>query len=277
MKTCHMMNEMIVKKLFKNSRIGKELTSRIIGELLGINYMEIYNNIIPAFEEIGFNSNIINSTTDLMTETDKIYVNVEINRFNGPNKDNEMQSYVYQVYLKQIRTYKDYKHIKNVIQIMIEDYDYFNKNQLVYDVVYMEKNLHIIEDETIQKFRINLSYIEQMNYKNIINSKNELIKLLYFLICEDDMKLNEMYGGDEFMCDVVKETKDIASFLNTPIFPYTDEEVLEMDKKYFIEQGIQQNKQEMILNMHKLNLPLETIASCANLTVEEVSKIINNK
>ena len=292
MKHIKMMEETVAKKVFKSKRIGRELTARIVSELLKANYDEVYQNIVPTFEEIGFSSSVINSTTDVTMETNMIYVNIEINRFNGPNKHVQMESYVYQLYLGQLKTYKDYGKIKNVIQIMIEDYDYFERDKFVYDVVYMEKELHVVEDEAIEKYHINLEYLEKQNYQEVIQSKNKLMKLLYFLICDDDKILNEMYGGDDFMKDVVNESKEIAGLMEVPLFPYTDEEVFELDKKYYIdegikegiekgfgqglEQGILKNRQEMIINMHNHNIPLDTIAKCANLEVSEVEKIINS-
>ena len=40
--------------------------------------------------------------------------------------------------------------------------------------------------------------------------------------------------------------------------------------------GIEQGKKEMVLNLYKENIPLEVIAKCANLTIEEVKKIIDD-
>lgn len=42
-----------------------------------------------------------------------------------------------------------------------------------------------------------------------------------------------------------------------------------------LEQGIEQNKKEMILSMFKDNVPLDKISKYANISVEEVEKIIN--
>lgn len=41
------------------------------------------------------------------------------------------------------------------------------------------------------------------------------------------------------------------------------------------EQGIEQNKKGMILSMFKDNVPLDKISKYANISVEEVEKIIN--
>ncbi|MHB0802629.1 Rpn family recombination-promoting nuclease/putative transposase [Bacillus thuringiensis] len=41
-----------------------------------------------------------------------------------------------------------------------------------------------------------------------------------------------------------------------------------------LEQGVQQGKRQMILGMHRLQVPIETIAQASELTIEEVKKII---
>lgn len=38
------------------------------------------------------------------------------------------------------------------------------------------------------------------------------------------------------------------------------------------EQGVQQGKRQMILGMHRLQVPIETIAQASELTIEEVKK-----
>lgn len=41
-----------------------------------------------------------------------------------------------------------------------------------------------------------------------------------------------------------------------------------------IAEGIEQNKKEMIFNMYKEKVPIETIAKCATLTVDEIKKLL---
>ena len=44
-----------------------------------------------------------------------------------------------------------------------------------------------------------------------------------------------------------------------------------------VEKGIKQNQEEMILNMNNDNLSLDLISKYANLSIDEVKSIINNK
>ena len=286
-----LMNDVVAKKIFKNSSVGKELTARVVSEILKEDFNTIYNNIRLISEEVAFSSLTVNSTTDIMLEENSMYVDIEICYSKGSTRQVQTDSYLYQIFLGQIKSFREYKKIKKIIQILIEDYDYFHENKFIYDVVYMEKNLKTIEDETIEKYHVNLVYLEKLGYNKIIQEKDRLIKLLYFLICDSD-KLDDIYRGDIFMEKVVKEAKEIAGLEDIKLY-FTEDEILKYDKEIEynrglekglkeghekgIQEGIEQNKQEMVINMFNDKLPVETIMKYANLTKEEVEKIINKK
>lgn len=281
-----LMNDIVAKKIFKKSSVSKELTSRVVSEILGVDYNEIYNNIELVSEELAFSSLTVDSRADVMLKDNKMYVDIEICYSKGSTRQVQTDSYVYQIYLSQLKNYKDYKKIKKVIQILIEDYDYFGKDKLVYDVVYMEKNLHLIEDEVLEKYHVNLAYLEKLGYNGIKEDVDELKRLLYFLIC-DDKELDKIYQGDEFMKKVVKEAREIAGLENLKLY-FTEEEVLKYDNEIRynegykeghdegIQEGILQTKKEMVINFYNNKVPIEVMAKSANLSRDEVEAIINN-
>ena len=178
-----LMNDIVVKKIFKNSSVGKELTARIVSVILKEDFNTVYQNIKLISEEIAFSSLTVNSTADVMLEEDTMYVDIEICYSRGKTRQIQTDSYLYQIFLGQLKSYRKCKSIKKVIQILIEDHDYFHENKFIYDVVYMEKNLKIIEDMTIEKFHINRVYLKKLGDNKIIEEKDKLAKLLYFLIC----------------------------------------------------------------------------------------------
>ncbi len=144
----------------------------------------------------------------------------------------------------------------------------------------MEKNLHLKEDDTVEKFHVNLAYLEKLGYNEIKSDVDKLKKLLYFLIC-DDKKLDVIYKGDLFMEKVVKEAREIAGFDKVKLY-FTEDEVLKYDNeiryndgfKKGLEQGILQNKQEMVISLYKNGVTLDIIAKSANLSIDEVKDII---
>ena len=42
------------------------------------------------------------------------------------------------------------------------------------------------------------------------------------------------------------------------------------------EEGIEEGKKEVILNMHKMGMEIELIAKAVNLSIDDVNKILNN-
>ena len=273
-----LMNDKVAKKIFKNSKVSKELTARIVSEILKIDYEDIYNNIRLISEEVAFSALTVDSRTDVMLESNSIYVDVEICYTKGSTRDAQTNTYVYQIFLSQIKNYHDYKKIKKVIQILIENYDYFNENKFIYDVVLMEKNLHLIEVDWIEKYHVNLEYLRKLGYNIIINEEEKLSKLLYFLVCEKD-KLEKVYKGDEFMEKVVKEAREIAGLDNLNLY-FSEEEVQKMDMEESYEKGLNdgivQKEREMVINMYNDKLSVDVIAKYANLTTSEVNEIIRN-
>ena len=296
----------VAKKIFKNKIFGKEYTAKILSTILNEDYKTVYNSIKLISEDISFSPKTVKSAADVMLEDDSILVNIEINYFNGPTKVVQMNSYVCQLYVGQLATYKDYPNIKKVIQIILEDQDFFHKNQFVYDVVFMERKYHIVEDDNIEKFRINLDYLSKMTYNDI--ERNELAKLLYLFVCGDDNLVtayNNLYKDDDFMKKVVDEVKKMAKTDGVKLFfPLTDEEVRQYDEQFYINQGIKQGieqgiqqgiqqgieqgiqrgieqgsdntKKAMIVELNNNGISLDIISKSSGLSIDEVKKIINN-
>ena len=296
-----LMNDVVAKKIFKNSSVSKELTARLVSEILKVDYQDIYDNMKLISEEVAFSALTVNSTTDMMLESNSIYVDIEICYTEGMVRDTQTSTYVFQIFLSQIKNYQDYKNVKKVIQILIEGYDYFNRNRFIYDVVFMEKNLHIEETNSItkepfiEKFHVNLAYLYNLGYNKIIEGNDSLSKLLYFLICDNE-ELDKLYDGDKFMKKVVKEAKEIAGLSNLNLY-ISEEDVRRLDgelkyEKGFkdgkeegiqeglqkgIQEGILQSKQDMVINFYNNNVSVDIIAKSTNLTPSQVNEIIQNE
>ena len=281
-----LMNDNVARKLFKNSRVSKELTARLVSGILHEDFKTILDNITLVSEDIAFSALTVDSNADMVLEDDKMYVDVEICYTKGSTRQIQTDSYCYQIYVRQLKSFKEYKTIKKVIQILIEDYDFFRQGEFIYDVVFMEKKLHLQEDNLLEKYHVNLAYLHKLGYNEV--KDEDLFKLLYFLTCDDRNKLKEVYEGDKFMSDVIKEASEIAEDDHIKLF-FTEEEVRRLDGEIRyndgfkdgvqegIQQGIEQGKKEMILKMHNKKMPIETIAECSNLTIFETQNIIDNE
>ena len=103
-----------------------------------------------------------------------------------------MISYLCQIFVSQIPTFKDYLNAKKVIQIILEDYDHFKKNDLTKMPGFMDKKYYIEDDDKLERIRINLDCISKMSYNDI--KKDELAYLLYPFVC-GFRKLNYAYNN----------------------------------------------------------------------------------
>ena len=285
------LNEKVAKKLFKNELYGKVLSAKVISGVLDIDYETVYNNIKLSSEEIAFSSKTLNSTADAIYYDDIHYFDIELNFYQNKVKVKQLASYTYQLYLGQIPNHKKYSKLKKIVQISIDSYDYFKKEEFMYHVSFMEEKYHIKENDDITKIHINLEYLRKLDYTNIEISGNKLIHNLYFLICEDEKKLSNVYERDNLMKKVIEEAKKIAGTMELDLY-LTDEELVKENEEYNyqlgyqdgvqegiqegIEKGIQGTKQEMVINMYNDKVSIETIAKYANLTVAEVKDIIDN-
>ena len=272
------LNEKVAKKLFKNEKYGKILSAKVISDILDEDYDLVYNNIKLSTDEISFSSKTLNSITDAIYYDDVRYFNIEINFYRNHNKERQLNSYTYQLYLGQLHTHKDYPKLKKIIQISIDSYDYFKHNEFMYYVSFMEEKYHEKENDDITKIHINLEYLQEMEYNNIEISGNKLMKDLYFLICEDKERLKDVYEGDSLMKEIIDEAKQIAGVMELDLYA-TDEELIKMDQEeYFqkgMKQGIEENQKQVIKNMLNDNVDIKTISKYTNLSINELQKIIN--
>ena len=102
---------------------------------------------------------------------------------------------------------------------------------------------------------------EFMNILKMVQMKPEIMELMEGLV-------REMNHDDNLITEY-KTWKNENERINASII----NEV----RKDGIMEGIKENRKAIILNMYHENIPLDIISKCADLSVEEVQEIINNK
>lgn len=267
------LNDKIAKKILKNEKLGKMFSARIISDLIGADYEEVYNNITLSSEEIAFSALTINSTADSIYYDDATYFNIEINAHDIESKPKQLESYVYQIYLGQLHSYEDYNKIKKIVQINIDAYDFYGYNEFMYNIFLTEQKYHFIASDSIQIYHLNLDFLRQIDYNDNVIKENQLMKDLYFLICGNDKLDLVIEKSDRLMKDIIDESKKIAGYEKMHLY-LTDEQMIENDRKHYIEIGKKENMHEMIIKMFDKNLDLNTIAEISNLSKKEIKKII---
>ena len=94
------------------------------------------------------------------------------------------------------------------------------------------------------------------------------------------------------MSEIMEEAKQIAGVEKMNLY-LSDEELLKLDQEEYyqkgikegikegieqgIKEGIEQNRCEMIINMYKDKMPIETIAKYSNLSIKEIKNIIDQE
>ena len=272
----YFLNEKIANKLFKNEKLGKCLSARLISDILDADYNEVYNSITLSTDEIAFSALTVNSTSDAIYYNDKIYFDIEINGYSGISKERQLESYVYQLYLGQLHTYNDYNKIKKVFQISIDAYDFLGYGDFIYNVYLMNDKYQQIVSDKLQIMHINLDYLRKLAYTEIVKENNKLMSDLYFLICGYDNLDVVLENGDKLMKEIIDEAKQISGIEKMNLY-LTDEEMMKNDQAYYRELGREEKEHEMIINFYNNGVSLELISKSSGLTIKEIEKIIKEE
>ena len=117
--------------------------------------------------EVNVNKNVKNQEVDVIYDTDDNYVNIEINYQNSQDLQIKNNAYIAQLYLKQIKPGENYPKIKPIVQININNYDYYKKKKFIYHSYVMEEEYHLARDKNIEIFDINVDLLTEIDYNEI--------------------------------------------------------------------------------------------------------------
>lgn len=273
-----LLKDKVVKKLLNSENpTCREYLVRLISASTGISVKLLRNNIELVTPNINSNSNYVNSVSDVMVKDNENYYNIEINYNNVSIAIIKNNIYMYNSILRQVHKSDDYKNVKGVIQININNYDLFGKGEFVYDSMMIEKKHHIVRDNMLRVIDINLDFLSNIDY-NKIKKGNEynLEKLLYFFVCNDKKLLDNIYNGNGLMRDISKIFNIDIEDLDKQLYYDYDEYMKEVSYEQGEIDGILKNQKEIIKNMLNKNYPKKEIMELTNLKEEELNKIIED-
>ena len=270
------LNEKIAKKLFKNEKYGKILSAKVISDVLDADYNEVFNNIMISSEEIALSSLTVNSTADSIYYDDKIYYNIELNFHDEYGKKIQLLSYICQLIIGQIHTHKDYTKVKKIVQISIDAFDFFKQNEFMYNVLLMEEKHKIPYNDLIQIIHVNLDYIRKVDYNEIAEGTNKLMRDLYFLISGDNNKMNIVYERDDLMKKIIEEANQIAGIDKLDLY-ISEEDMRIQDEKKAREEGRQEGIMQGIMqtakNMLNKGILVDTISEVTGLSLKQIEEL----
>ncbi len=291
----HFLNEKISRKLFKNEKFGKRYASILISNILNLDYNYVYNNISIGTDDISFSAKTLTNVADTIYNSDKMIIDIEINSYNSERKKRQLESYIFQLHLGQLKSHKDYMNMKRIYQINIDNYDLLGKNDFIYEIYLMDKKYYKIVSDIVQIIHINLDYLRYLDYTEI--KEKPLMKNLYVFICGNNNLDNLIKSGDELMKEIAKEVKEISG-LDDIDFYLTDEEILELDRQDMIkemrmevekevrmkvekemrmkvEKEVRDESQkEMVKKLYSNGVSFDIISKTINLSIDEIKKII---
>ena len=269
-----LLKDKVVKKLLNSENpTCREYLVRLISASTGIDVRELRNNIELVTPNINSNSNYVNNVSDVMVRDDKNYYNIEINYNNVPIAIVKNNVYMYSSILRQIHKSDDYKNVKAVIQINIDNYDLFKRGEFVYDSMMIEKKHHIIRDNMLRVIDINLDFLSQIDYNEVKKgNKYNLEKLLYFFVCKDKKLLDGIYNGNGLMRDISKIFNIDIDSLDEQLYYDYDEYMKEVS----YEQGEIDSRKQIIKNMLESNFDKKIILKVTELDEETLNGIIED-
>ncbi len=251
--------------------------------------IKITKSFVEALLEKKIETIEINSDKDLIREKpeDKLGIlDLELDINNKEKIDVEIQLskradfikrilwYLTRMYSKQIKKGDKYKDLKRVVLVAIIDFTLeetkeFKEMETIWKLI-ETKNREKILTEEIEVRIIELSKAEEMYKKNKENEKAQ-----WMLVINDP--------NSEEVKEIMKENKDIEECI-IKVKELTEDEKLErlaflrerarMDEESLKDEG----KKTMIINLYSIaNMPIEQIAKVAEMSEEEVKKILEKK
>ena len=224
--------------LYKNEKIIIELNNNFDG---------IYTRNILYAANVLINNYKIRDDKNLDDDYYKKVVRillVNLNWYRGKKGEKIVGKKIYEI------PYSDLEESGYLLKIVNVNLDYFTN--LCYDKV----------DERDKLFKL-LTIKSKEELKKLIKTEKLLKNYSNKII---DLSGNEKYS-EALMDEIIEENvaKQTAYLVG-----YDD------GKEEGIKEGILENQKEVVLNMHKDNVNLETISKYTKLTIEEIEEIINN-
>lgn len=257
-------------KILFNTKVGQKYLTKLISLIIDTPVELLGQSFIPLNPHISVHPDVVSSEADLVYENGDIFVNLEINFHDSLKLNNKIQVYLHQLILRQVSSDKDYTNIKKVFQINLNGYDEFKRNEFIYRSKVIEEKYNIERYDNLEIIDINLYKLYEMDYNLVMEGTDELKKMLYLFVCDDNDLLVRLYEGDRFMKKVLKEANRLKVNIDDLLL-YDKEEI----KRDVYEAGVKRrNSIEIAIKLLKnQKYTFEEIADMTDLALYEVEKL----
>ena len=251
----------------------KEVLAEIIELVIGIPKEEVIKNgVIINSEYVRENIIETDKKSDLLISIGDNVINLEMDRryYSGSNKKNN----------KYIHKIVNHYNPKNTVQICFTSYkegeELKGEKKSIRKYMFQDSDGNV-EDYGLEKYKIDLEYIENKYYNNDELTRREKIFLMFKESNRE--KLKEISKGDKIMDKIYKRLDKLSE--DEALSLLYDEKEREEEKKqaeieYAEEHGLNKGIKQTAKNMLERNMNIDVVAEITGLSLEEVIKLKDN-
>ena len=248
----------------------KEVLAEIIELVIGIPKEEVIKNgVIINSEYVRENIIETDKKSDLLISIGDNVINLEMDRryYSGSNKKNN----------KYIHKIVNHYNSKNTVQICFTSYkegeELKGEKKSIRKYMFQDSDGNV-EDYGLEKYKIDLEYIENKYYNNNELTRREKIFLMFKESNRE--KLKEISKGDKIMDKIYKRLDKLSE--DEALSLLYDEKEREEEKKqaeieYAEEHGLNKGIKQTAKNMLERNMNIDVVAEITGLSLEEVIKL----
>ena len=248
----------------------KEVLVEIIELVIGIPKEEVIKNgVIINSEYVRENIIETDKKSDLLISIGDNVINLEMDRryYLGSNKKNN----------KYIHKIVNHYNPKNTVQICFTSYkegeELKGEKKSIRKYMFQDSDGNV-EDYGLEKYKIDLEYIENKYYNNDELTRREKIFLMFKESNRE--KLKEISKGDKIMDKIYKRLDKLSE--DEALSLLYDEKEREEEKKqaeieYAEEHGLNKGIKQTAKNMLERNMNIDVVAEITGLSLEEVIKL----
>ena len=252
----------------------KEVLAEIIELVIGIPKEEVIKNgVIINSEYVRENIIETDKKSDLLISIGDNVINLEMDRryYSGSNKKNN----------KYIHKIVNHYNPKNTVQICFTSYkegeELKGEKKSIREYMFQDSDGNV-EDYGLEKYKIDLEYIENKYYNNDELTRREKIFLMFKESNRE--KLKEISKGDKIMDKIYKRLDKLSE--DEALSLLYDEKEREEEKKQAeieyatelgLNKGISQGIKQTAKNMLERNMNIDVVAEITGLSLEEVIKL----
>lgn len=248
----------------------KEVLAEIIELVIGIPKEEVIKNgVIINSEYVRENIIETDKKSDLLISIGDNVINLEMDRryYSGSNKKNN----------KYIHKIVNHYNPKNTVQICFTSYkegeELKGEKKSIRKYMFQDSDGNV-EDYGLEKYKIDLEYIENKYYNNDELTRREKIFLMFKESNREILK--EISKGDKIMDKIYKRLDKLSE--DEALSLLYDEKEREEEKKqaeieYAEEHGLNKGIKQTAKNMLERNMNIDVVAEITGLSLEEVIKL----